>query len=104
MVVSGKTQDALLASALFSLILNKPMAAWVSHLSRGWPLEWFWSRTWAGRGDVSRCPVFSFYEGQGCERSLSVFCAIPAFRLYRFLVNDQERTGETSPCPSGRIA
>jgi len=50
----------------------------------------------AGHGDISRCPVFSFYEGQGCKRSLSVFCAIPAFRLYWFLVNDQERTGETS--------
>ena len=38
------TSSALLASALLSLILNKPMAAWVSHLSRGWPLEWFWRR------------------------------------------------------------
>jgi len=25
-----------------SLIIKKPLAAWLSHLSRGWPLDWFW--------------------------------------------------------------
>lgn len=25
-----------------SLIIKKPLAAWASHLTRGWPLEWFW--------------------------------------------------------------
>ncbi len=25
-----------------SLIIKKPLAAWVSHLSRGWELKWFW--------------------------------------------------------------
>lgn len=30
----------LLASA--TLITGKPLAAWVSHLTRGWPLDWFW--------------------------------------------------------------
>lgn len=28
--------------ALLSLVLGKPIAAWLSHLSRGWPLDWFW--------------------------------------------------------------
>lgn len=32
--------------ALVSLIIGKPVAAWLSHLTRGWPLDWFW------RGDV----------------------------------------------------
>lgn len=27
---------------LVSLIIKKPIAAWVSHLSRGWDLKWFW--------------------------------------------------------------
>ena len=39
---------ALTSSALFllasviTLLIGKPLAAWASHLSRGWPLEWFW--------------------------------------------------------------
>ena len=41
-VSASLTSGVLLASALLSLILNKPLAAWVSHLSRGWPLAWFW--------------------------------------------------------------
>lgn len=40
------TSGTLLASALVSLLLDKPLAALVSHLSRGWPMDWFW------RGDV----------------------------------------------------
>ena len=28
--------------SLISLAARKPLAAWVSHLSRGWPLEWYW--------------------------------------------------------------
>lgn len=31
----------LLASVI-TLLLGKPLAAWASHLSRGWPLDWFW--------------------------------------------------------------
>ena len=27
-----------------SLIIKKPLAAWVSHLSRGWDLGWFWRK------------------------------------------------------------
>ncbi len=30
--------------ALGSLLLGRPLAAWLSHLSRGWPLSWFWRR------------------------------------------------------------
>lgn len=33
-------------AAVASLFLGKPMVAYASHLSRGWPLNWFW------RGDV----------------------------------------------------
>ncbi len=28
--------------ALGSIIIKKPMAAWVSHLTRGWTIKWFW--------------------------------------------------------------
>ena len=30
--------------ALISLSAGKPLAAWASHLSRGWPLEWYWRK------------------------------------------------------------
>ena len=36
------TSALLTLASLVSLILRKPLAAWVSHLTRGWPLEWFW--------------------------------------------------------------
>ncbi len=38
MVSSG----LLLLAALISNLIGKPLAAWASHLTRGWPLEWFW--------------------------------------------------------------
>ena len=28
--------------AAISLVIRKPMAAYLSHLTRGWPLDWFW--------------------------------------------------------------
>ena len=31
---------------IISSLIGKPLAAWLSHLTRGWPLDWFW------RGDV----------------------------------------------------
>ncbi len=34
----------LLFLALMSLLIGKPLAAWASHLSRGWPLKWYWRR------------------------------------------------------------
>lgn len=33
---------ALLTISLISIIAGKPLAAWVSHLTRGWDLKWFW--------------------------------------------------------------
>jgi len=27
---------------IISSLVGKPLAAWLSHLTRGWPLEWFW--------------------------------------------------------------
>ncbi len=36
------SSSALLVLTLVTLIMGKPLAAWVSHLSRGWELEWFW--------------------------------------------------------------
>ena len=32
----------LILIALVSNLIGKPLAAWVSHLTRGWPLAWFW--------------------------------------------------------------
>jgi len=32
----------LLIATLASLLVGKPLAAWASHLTRGWPLNWFW--------------------------------------------------------------
>lgn len=29
-------------ASLVSLVMGKPLAAWASHLTRGWPLTWFW--------------------------------------------------------------
>lgn len=31
-----------LVLALVSNLVGKPLAAWLSHLTRGWPLAWFW--------------------------------------------------------------
>ena len=33
---------ALVTFALLSLIFKRPLAAYASHLMRGWPLPWFW--------------------------------------------------------------
>ncbi|HKL10630.1 MAG TPA: DUF3159 domain-containing protein [Clostridia bacterium] len=33
---------SFVVAASISLIIKKPLAAWVSHLSRGWDLKWFW--------------------------------------------------------------
>lgn len=39
---------AIIGSALVCLVtiisslVGKPLAAWLSHLTRGWPLDWFW--------------------------------------------------------------
>jgi len=30
--------------AVVSLFLGRPMAAYASHISRGWPLDWFWRK------------------------------------------------------------
>ena len=32
----------LVLGAVISNIIGKPLAAWASHLTRGWPLDWFW--------------------------------------------------------------
>jgi len=29
---------------LISLLIRRPIAAYASHLTRGWPLEWFWKK------------------------------------------------------------
>lgn len=38
LVASG----VLLAAALLSIWVGKPLAAWSSHLTRAWPKEWYW--------------------------------------------------------------
>lgn len=32
----------ILLLAVVTLLLKKPLAAWVSHLTRGWPIDWYW--------------------------------------------------------------
>ncbi len=34
----------LLLAAVISNIMGKPLAAWASHLTRSWPLDWFWRK------------------------------------------------------------
>jgi hypothetical protein len=29
---------------VISNIIGKPLAAWLSHITRGWPLAWFWRK------------------------------------------------------------
>ncbi len=36
------TSIILLLLTLISQFVGKPLAAWASHLTRGWPLKWFW--------------------------------------------------------------
>ncbi len=38
------SSSILLFIALSSLLIGKPLAAWASHLTRGWPLHWFWRK------------------------------------------------------------
>ncbi len=38
------SSSLLLLLILVSLAAGKPAAAWASHLTRGWPLEWFWRK------------------------------------------------------------
>ena len=38
------SSSLLFISALASLFIDKPLAAWASHLSRGWPLGWYWRK------------------------------------------------------------
>jgi hypothetical protein len=36
------SSSLFLLASVITLLLGKPLAAWASHLSRGWPLDWFW--------------------------------------------------------------
>ena len=36
------TSALLAVASLVSNLIGKPIAAWASHLTRGWPLDWFW--------------------------------------------------------------
>src|SRR6056297_50506 len=38
------TSGFILLLVIGSLIMKKPLAAWVSHITRGWKLEWFWRK------------------------------------------------------------
>lgn len=38
------TSMLVFGAALLSNLAGKPLAAWVSHLSRGWELDWFWRK------------------------------------------------------------
>ncbi|MGM0508565.1 MAG: DUF3159 domain-containing protein [Fusobacteriota bacterium] len=38
------TSGLLLILIIISLLMKKPFAAWVSHITRGWDIEWFWRK------------------------------------------------------------
>jgi hypothetical protein len=38
------TNGFILVLSIVSLIINKPIAAYLSHLTRGWTLNWFWRK------------------------------------------------------------
>lgn len=38
------TSAFILLLVIVSLFLRKPLAAWVSHITRGWSLDWFWRK------------------------------------------------------------
>jgi len=38
------TSGFILLLVIVSLFLRKPLAAWVSHITRGWSLDWFWRK------------------------------------------------------------
>lgn len=43
--MAGAIRSAILfILGILSLIIGKPMAAIASHISRGWPMEWYWRR------------------------------------------------------------
>jgi hypothetical protein len=43
--IPGMISSGLLVlGAVLSVIIGKPLAAWASHLTRGWPLDWFWRK------------------------------------------------------------
>jgi len=43
--IPGMISSGLLVlGAILSTIFGKPLAAWASHLTRGWPLDWFWRK------------------------------------------------------------
>ena len=41
-ITAAIRSGVIFATAFITVIFKKPMAAWASHLSRGWPLEWYW--------------------------------------------------------------
>ncbi|MBN1920940.1 MAG: DUF3159 domain-containing protein [Anaerolineae bacterium] len=69
----------MLALALVSLALRKPMVAWTSFLARRWPLEWYWhSRVrpaytevtvaWAAFFALRLSWQVALFQGQATER------------------------------------
>lgn len=38
------SNGALLVACLLSLVFGKPVAAYTSHLTRAWPIDWYWRR------------------------------------------------------------
>ncbi len=38
------TSAFMILAAGISLLIGKPLAAWASHLTRGWPRDWFWRK------------------------------------------------------------
>ncbi len=109
--VPGLVSSALLSLvAVVSILLGRPLIAWVSHLTRGWPLEWFWrddvrpayesvTAAWAGlflarlviqlvmyfRGDIARLAWTNLLLGWPFTLGLLVFTYVYGIRRLRQL-------------------
>lgn len=56
-----------------SLLTKKPLAAWMSHLSRGWPLDWFWrSDVRPAYTEVTVCWLCLFFMRAALQFSLFI--------------------------------
>ncbi|QSX09460.1 DUF3159 domain-containing protein [Alkalibacter rhizosphaerae] len=78
------TNLGLVVITTFSLVIRKPLAAWVSHISRGWELAWFW------RPDIrpAYTEVTIFWLSFFCIRAVLQFLVlIEANIALLFLVN-----------------
>ncbi len=119
------TSAGVLLLAVISLVMGRPLIAWVSHLTRGWPLAWFWrddvrpaygdvTVVWAGfflvrlivqlvmylRGDVTALAWANIVLGWPVTVALLVFTYVYGIRRLRQLGGpgvDEYTAGKNPP-------